>query len=509
VLKLDRVSVHDNFFEQGGDSLLATVAAVRLGRALQVDLPMSLLFEKPTLAALCERIDQLRTSKRGVERPPVTRARRDQPLPLSSFQEKIWGYCQSAADPLQFATRMDIDLRGPLDVSTLQRSLTEVVRRHEALRTTIGNRDGKPVQVICPAATMPLPVIDLGSSSDIGQAFDLAEGPLLRVQVARLGEEHHCLTLVMHHLIYDGSMREIFFQELSLLYDAFCRGEASPLPEPALQYADFAAWQRQWLGEGTEIYQRQLKFWKRQLDGSEASLRLPFERTKPAVQNLADAVWTFPWFPEGMCKRLDSFSRREGVTLFMTLLAGFKALIHQQTGQEDILVGTYVAAHSQPELENVIGLKTNLVALRTNLAGNPTFRELLHRVRETTLEAYAHQDILFHQLAQALQAGSAQPPNVQAILQHVRIPKIPLSFSGVTVEFLEPKAKSMPWGFSMNFMQRGDDNMVGNLSYDTDQYDPEAVRRMVPAYVALLGKVVANPELRLTELRPAAMRQAA
>jgi amino acid adenylation domain-containing protein len=517
VLKIERVGIHDNFFEVGGDSLLATLAVVRLGKAFQVDLPVSLLFSKPTLADLSERIDQLRSSKRGVQRPPVMRARRDQPLPLSFFQERIWEYCQATSDPLQFSTHMNIDLRGPLDAALLQRSLTEVVRRHEVLRTTVGIHQGKPVQIIRAAEPVPLLIVDLSDDPDAAvlsceedrQPFDLVEGPLMRAQLLRLGDDRHRFTLGLHHLIYDGSVREIFFHELGVLYGAFGRGEPSPLPEPALQYADFAVWQRQCLEQGAETYQKQLDFWKQELEDSAGPLRLPFERAKPAVQDLTDAMQVFPWFPEGLCRRLGTLSHREGCTLFMTLLAGFKALLFQYTGQEDVLIGTYVASHSQPELESVIGLKTNLVALRTNLSGNPTFRELLHRVRETTLEAYAHQDLLFHQLSQALQSEGRQLPNVQAIFQHVRISKAPLSFPGVTVEFLEPTAKTMPWGFSLNFMQCGDDHVVGGLSFDTDRYDPEAVRRMIPTYLALLERVAGNPDLRLADLRPMDVKKAA
>jgi amino acid adenylation domain-containing protein len=521
VLKVDRVGVQQNFFEHGGDSLLATVFAVRLGKTLGIDVPVSLIFDHPTLAELSARLESLRSGKRGAGHQLVTRAPRGQLAPLSVFQRQIWDYCQ-AADPLVYTTHIHIRLDGPVDAAILQRSLTEVVRRHEVLRTVVGTHDGQLVQVVQPAEQVPLAIFDLTNatdaeaeieriiSADMSMPFDLNGGPLFRTQLVLVGENHVRFMIMIHHFIYDGSVREVFFHELGVLYDAYLQGRPSPLPEPTLQYRDFSVWQARHVQRESEAFQENLRYWKAQCTGAHEPLRLSWERPKPAVQNLADATRIFPWFPEGLCLRLGKLSHREGATLFMTLLAGFKTLLHHDTGRDDITIGTYVASRNHPEIDGMIGLKTNLVLLRTRLDGNPTFRELLRRVRETTLDAYTHQDVPFGLLSQALQADGCAPPPVQIIFQHVRVPEVPLSLPGVKVEFVYPSEKKvMPWGFSLNFMQCSDDHVVGGLSFDTDLYDPDGVQRMIPAYVSLLERIAANPDVRLAELRPTPIAKAA
>jgi amino acid adenylation domain-containing protein len=508
VLKADCVGVHDNFFELGGDSLLATVTAVRLGRALNVEVPASLVFDKPTLAELCAAVDQLRMTTRGETRPPITSAPRDCPLPLSFFQERIWEYSQATPDPLRFRTIVAMDLLGPLDVDLFRRSLEDVMRRHEVLRTTIGVEDGRPVQIV--HEPFAVPVIDVADETELKRLtrqetntpIDLVRGPLMRLTIMRLSPERHHLFMSVHHLIYDGSLREIFFEELSVVYQAFRDGNPSPLPELPIQYGDFAAWQRKCLDAGGGVFQKQMAFWRKQLSGDPSSVQLPFARPKPAEQNLADAkLMMRDWFPAGLCGRLEAFSQREGTTLFMTLLAGFKICLHQATGQEDLVVGTYLSSRGQPELDRVIGLKTNLVALRTNLAGRPTFREVLRRVRTTTLDAYAHQDVLYHQVEQTLPTLGVQAPRIEAILQHVKMSKHPFVLPDVEVNFImDSTAQVMPWGFSLNFIQYKD-QVTGGLAFDTDRYDPQGVRRMMSGYLRVLEDMIANPERGITALK--------
>ena len=513
VLKLEAVGAEDHFFERGGDSLRAMSTVVRLGQALQVDIPVSLLFDHPTLANLSERIDELRVNARARKRAPVLAVPRDRPLPLSFYQERIWGYCQATDDPLRFFTQVVTELRGRLDIAALERSIGELFRRHEVLRSTFETRDGEPVQVIGFPPTMSLPVIDLAGQPDVEDViqrytlqdahcpFDLTRGPFLRATLLRRDDQSHRLLLSVHHLIYDASVRDVLYRELGVLYEAFRNGEPSPLPEPALQYGDFAAWQRRWLGGDGELFQRQFAYWKKQLGGNPPLLQLPLEPSDPGKRELAEAIYRFPPIPDSVFRRLGTLSRREGATPFMILLAGFKALLHRSTGQEDILVGTYLVNRTQLELEGVVGLKTNQVVLRTQLSGNPTFRELLRRVRQTTLDAYDNQDIPFSQLMETLQASGYSPPSIEANVQFVQFPEKQLLLSELDVEFLIPPTKAKPWGLSLSLVQSGDQWIRGGVSFDIDRYDPAGVRRMIATYVTLLEQVTADPELRLSDLQ--------
>jgi len=504
VLKVDRVGVNDNFFELGGDSLLATVTAVRLGRALNIELPVTLVFDEPTLGELCAAADLLLAGTPGDLRPPVTPLPRDRALPLSFFQQRIWEFSRAAPDPLQFRAFFSLDLTGPLDVDLFCRSVTEVIRRHEVLRTTISMEQGEPVQVVhAPTPVSSVTVIDVCDDGhpervmdeEAKTPIDLVHGPLMRIKLMRISATRHFLMLTFHHLLYDGSLREIFLDELSALYRAFRLGEASPLPELAVQYGDFAAWQRQHLDSSGRVYQKQIAYWRKQLAGAPPGIELPFARSKPAIQNLVDArMPLLDWFPAELCRRLEVFSHREGATLFMTLLAGFKICLHQATGQEDLVVGTYISSRGQPEMDRVIGLKTNLVALRTSLTGRPTFREVLRRVRTTTLDAYANQDVLYHQVEAALTAVGSPAPKVEAIFQHVGMPTNWLSLPDIEVEhLLKPAAQAMPWGFTFNLVQNKDHIRAG-VSFDTDRYDPEGVRRMTKTYIELLNAMIADPD---------------
>jgi amino acid adenylation domain-containing protein len=518
VLKLEAVGVQGHFFELGGDSLSAMSTVARLRRAFQVDVPVSLLFEQPVLANLSDHIDRLRAGVRSIERPPVRAVPRDRPLPLSFYQERVWRHCQAASDPMQFRTQINVKLRGPLHIAAFEQTFAELFRRHEPLRTTFETREGKPVQIIGPVPPMTLRMIDLHGRPDVDDIlerhvrddaqcpFDLARGPLLRATLLRLDDQNHRLVLSIHHLIYDGSIREILFREMSVLYDAFCRDEPSPLPKLAVQYGDFAAWQQRWLSADSNLFQRQLAYWQNQLKDV-PHLRLPFERTGSlektgsASYDVGEAYQRTSSLPEGCIGRLDALARREGVTAFMIALAAFKALLYRCTGQEDILVGTYVVDRTHPELEGVVGLKANQLALRTRLSGNPTFQELLRRVRQTMMEAYAHQDIPFTELIETFQARGQSPPSIEAIIDFVRMPKPWVSFSGLSSELAVSSVKTKPWGFTVIISQRSDEHMRVGTGFDIDRYDPDRVRQILAAYADLLQQAIDSPELRLSNLR--------
>jgi hypothetical protein len=511
VLKLGNIGCQDHFFERGGDSLLAMSMVARLRRAFQVDVPVSLLFDHPVLANLSERIDELRVGGSMTARPPVVPVPHNRPLPLSFYQERVWRYCQAASDPLQFRTQINIELRGPLNLAAFKRAFTELYRRHEALRTTYETSDGEPVQIIGPSPSATLHVIDLEGQADVEalvdrhvaddarSPFDLTRGPLLRAMLLRYDRERHQLVLSVHHLIYDASVREVLYFELGVLYGAYRRGEPSPLPNLVLQYGDFAVWQRSRLRADGELFQRQLAFWQKQLMDVPV-LKLPFERSSPAPLDLSEARHRIPWLPKDLICRLDALSHKEGATIFVIVLAAFKALLHRCTGQKDIVVGTYVVDRTQPELEGIVGLKTNQLPLRTRFSGDSTFQELLHRVRETTSSAYARQDIPFGNLIEALQSIGQQPAPIEANVQFVRMSRTQLALSDLEIEFLVPVMKTKPWGVSLTLVRTHEGRIRGAVTFDIERYDAARVRAFTSAYINLLEQVTVCPELRLSDV---------
>jgi hypothetical protein len=303
-------------------------------------------------------------------------------------------------------------LTGPLNVSALERSLTEILHRHEALRTTFMHADGRLEQVVAPSVGFSLPVVDLSqvpatgrdaaalrlATEETEQLFDLAKGPLIRAKLVRLAAEEHVFLVTMHHIVSDGWSVGVFNRELAALYQAFSAGKPSPLPQLPIQYVDFAHWQRKWLqGEALETL---LAYWKRQLADLPV-LQLPTDRPRPTKPSFRGA-WQARVLPRKLSEGLKELSRREGVTLFMPLLAALQILLQRYTGQDDIVVGTPIANRTRKELEGLIGFFVNTLVMRSNVAGNPSFREFLGRVREMALEAYAHQDVPFEKLVEEL-----------------------------------------------------------------------------------------------------------
>ncbi|RMF32232.1 MAG: non-ribosomal peptide synthetase, partial [Chloroflexi bacterium] len=414
VLGLERVGVHDNFFELGGHSLLATQVVSRLRDALQIEVPLRLLFEHPTVAELTERLREEQWAAQGIAAPPIEPVPRDGDLPLSFAQQRLWFLDQLEPGSPFYNIPTAVRLTGPLDVAALEASLNEILRRHESLRTTFPTVDGRPRQQIAPELTLSLPVIDLRglpeaereaqalrlATEEAQRPFDLAQGPLIRALLLQLDDDDHIALLTMHHIVSDGWSMGILIQEIAVLYDAFSQGRPSPLPELPIQYADFAAWQRKWL-QG-EVLERQLAYWKEQLADLPPLLELPTDRPRPAVQSFRGRTHSFV-LPETLSRAIQELGRREGATLFMTLLAAFQALLYRYTGQERFAVGTPIANRNRAEIEGLIGFFVNTLVLRADFADNPTFRQVLKRVRETALGAYAHQDLPFEMLVDALQ----------------------------------------------------------------------------------------------------------
>ncbi|MCC6858504.1 MAG: amino acid adenylation domain-containing protein [Bryobacterales bacterium] len=514
VLGVARAGVNDNFFELGGHSLLATQAISRVRQVLEVELPLRSIFESPTVGTLAEHVEAARREAAGPAAPPIRRAARDGELPLSFAQQRLWFLDQLEPGSAFYNLPEFHRITGPLHVAALERALNEVVRRHEILRTTFQAADGRPVQVIAPRFTLALPVTDLRglreaereaeaqrlAVEEARQPFDLSRGPLIRARLVRLADQDHLVLLVMHHIVSDAWSTRIAMQETAALYDAYSAGRASPLPEPALQYADFAAWQREWLqGQALEA---ELDYWKRRLAGVPPLLELPADRRRPAVQTFAGSYEQFT-LPSGLTASLRELARREGVTLFMLLTAVFELLLHRYSGQEDFTIGTPIAGRNRAEVEPLIGFFINTLVLRANLSGDPTFRELLQRVRGTALGAYAHQDTPFELLVDALEPDrdmSRSPLfQVMFVLQNAQPPARQLRESRLTLTAAEAHPGTAKFDLTL-FITEGDSELGGAFEYNTDLFDAATVRRMTGHFRRLLEAAAAAPGQKISAL---------
>ncbi|HSL84340.1 MAG TPA: condensation domain-containing protein, partial [Thermoanaerobaculia bacterium] len=529
LLGLDRVGRDDDFFRLGGHSLLVGRLAARVRKELGVDLPLIDVFEHPTLAALAERVAGLEGGPGGAELPPLVPTDRSRPLPLSYQQERVWFLQNLVPGTVAYNFQLRMRLLGRLDVASLERALTEVVRRHEVLRTTFPEIDGEPRQVVQAPWRVRLPVIDLrrvaptaadGGMDDaaalaaLAQAvsvpFDVTGLPLIRWQLLRLDDEHHQLVQVEHHFVHDGWSVAILLGELDALYSAFTAGEGSPLPELAVQYGDFAAWQRGWM-EG-EAMERLLGYWRRKLDGAPTRLDLPADRPRPPRTSLrGDAVREL--LPAGLYRELRAFGRREGFTLFMTMMAAFQALLGRYTAGTDFLVGMGTANRRVAELEPIVGMMVNSLVARADLGGDPTFRELLERARRTTLEAYAHQDMPFERLVGELQPerDASRNPLFQAMFSFHDAAVPDLRFGGLEAGFLVEHNRSAKTDLNVIVAPRAeqrvgrasaavDERAVVTWEFSTDLFDRSRIERLIRHYYTLTAAALANPDLKLSEL---------
>ncbi len=433
-------------------------------------------------------------------------------FPLSFAQQRLWFLDRWSPGSAAYNSPMALRLSGRLDADALARALSEVVRRHEALRTVYLDLEGRPVQRVQPAAPVPLPVDDLSSlpgaareaearrltDAETGTPFDLARGPMLRARLLRLGEREHVLVMVTHHIAFDGSVG-IFFRELSALYAAFARGWASPLPEPPIQYADFAAWQRERL-QG-ELLDAQLAWWRERLAGAPPALQLPVARPVPRVRTDRGEGFRFA-FPAELSGRARELARAEGATTFMALLAAWDALLHRYTGESDLLVGTPVQVRTRPETEGLVGCFTNTVVVRAPAEGSSTFRELLRRVRDAALGAFAHGEVPFEKLVDELhpERDPAQNPLFQVMfVVHPGTPAAEMRMGDVAVEPVSTDTGRSRLAILLG-MTDGDDGLGGVLEYGLDLFDRAAVERMLGHFRALLEAALADPETRLQDL---------
>ncbi len=511
VLGLERVGIYDDFFELGGHSLLATQAVSRIREAFAVEIPLRRLFEAPTVAGLAASIDAAHRAGRSLQAPPILPVPRNGDLPLSFSQQRLWFIDQLEPGNSAYNFPAAIRLKGPLNLVALEQSINEIIKRHEALRTTFTTVDGRPAQVIAPTLTVGLPVVNLQElpeserEAEVGRLaieeaqrpFNLARGPLLRVTLLRLGEEEHVGLLTMHHIVSDGWSTGILVREMAVLYEAFSGGRSSPLPELAIQYADFAYWQRQWL-QG-EVLETQLSYWKRQLLGA-SPLELPADHLRPAVQTFRGSLKSM-LLPRNTGDGLKVLSREQGITLFMTLLAAFKILLHRYTDQNDIIVGTPIANRNRLEIEGLIGFFVNTLVMRTDLSGNPTFLELSRRVREVCLGAYAHQDLPFERLVEELHLERNLGRNplfgVMFVLQNKSLQ--PIGLPGLTLSPVEIDSGTAHFDLTLHIADT-EQGLIATLAYNKDLFEAATITRMLGHFRNLLQAVVANPERRLSDL---------
>jgi amino acid adenylation domain-containing protein len=518
VLGRERVETGEDFFALGGHSLAATRVASKVRKAFDVELRVQTLFGAPTVSALAREVDAALLADRGLAAPPFEPASRRPAggeLPLSFAQQRLWFLEQLRPGTALYNVADAVSFRGALDRGALAGALSAVVRRHEALRTSFPSRRGTPRQAVHPPAPVPAPLVDLGGlpapqraaerarhmAGERDRPFDLTNGPLLRVLLVRLRPDEHLALFTAHHIVTDAWSSGILLRELAALYRAALAGRPAPLPEPACQYADFALWQRRWL-QG-EALATQLAYWRRQLAGAPPLLALPTDRPRPTVPSFA-GVTRPVLLPAVLADGLRGLSRRHGATLFMTLLAAWQVLLRGKLppeARDDVVVGTDIANRNRAETEGVIGFFINQLAVRTDLSGDPSFAELLARVRATLLDAYAHQDVPFELVvdALALPRNLNHHPLFQVKLFLENTPASSFELPGLAITPLEVEVRVAKLDLTLALWERPE-GLLGWLNWSADLFDAAPMARWARHLTSLATAIVERPEARLSEL---------
>jgi amino acid adenylation domain-containing protein len=511
------VGRQDSFFERGGHSLLATQLVSRIRSAFAVDLPLRALFETPRVDDLCRRIDELQLAqgadaKNGKPIPAALVARpRPARIPLSFAQQRLWFLNRLEPASAAYHIPSAVRLRGDLDVDALARTLDAILARHEALRTTFTEIEGEPVQVIHDATPLPLPVIDLeplGSAAaeaelqrliheDVHRLFDLRQGPLVRASLVRLGAREHALLLTMHHIVSDGWSMGVLVRELKEGYAARRAGRAAALEPLPVQYADFTLWQRERLS-GPAI-EGEIAHWAERLRDL-PPLELPADLARSGMAEY-DGGMRVSEFPEELAAGLETLGGRQGATLFMSLLAVFQTLLHRQTGAVDFAVGCPIANRQQKEIEPLIGFFVNTLVMRADLSGDPCFRELLDRVRQTTLDAYGHQDLPFERLVEALQPERVpgRNPLFQVLFALHNVPAPEPELPGLELAPMEIRSRATRFDLEMH-MWRRPGGLLCVTTYSTARFSPAAIERFLAQFARLGQAATEQPELPVSRL---------
>ncbi len=515
VLGLPRIGRRDNFFALGGHSLLAVRVASRVQRHLGVELELGEFFDKPELMALAAAVQSAARS----ELPPIERVAREQPLELSYAQQRLWFLAQMEGVSQAYHIGMGWRLSGALDRAALQRSLERIVQRHEALRTTFKAVQGEPTQHIAPAhigfelqhhdlrAHAAAPELQRLSEQEASAAFDLQSGPLIRGRLIQLGEAEHVLLLTLHHIVSDGWSRGVLSSELSALYSAFSQGQSDPLPALPIQYADFAAWQRRWLSGA--VLQRQSAYWQRTLAGAPELIELPTDRPRPQRQDHVGGAIEFE-FDESLSAGLKAMGQRHGLTLFMTLLAAWGAVLVRLSGQDEVMIGAPVANRRRSELEPMIGFFVNTLALRLDSSGSPSVAQWLERVRAQALGAQQHQDLPFEQVVELMRPvrSLAHSPLFQVMLawegQQAPAPEL----AGLQLEPVPLVQNVAKFDLTLTLREQGG-RISGELGYASALFDKATIERHVEYLRCIARAMLADPAQPLQQLQilPEAERQ--
>lgn len=515
VLNVDRISVHDNFFELGGHSLLVTKMLSRVQRLMHVDVPLATVFEAPTIASFSREVEQSLLSQQGIEQQPIVPAAREPGAARQVFrqtyaQQRLWFLDKLNPGSSAYNNSSVFQLLGPLDVELLEAALNHLVCRHEILRTVFDDDDGRPLQIVLAEQLIYIELVDLQAygntqreeevarriAIDAARPFDLVNGPLLRMQVLRCGVREHVLLFNWHHIITDAWSRGVFAAELAAVYRALQAGHEPSLPVLELQYADYAEWEGQWLAG--ELLQQQTQYWQNKLHAAPASLELPVDRLRTELSERGGALvsksLSYP-----VLSGLNDLGHKTGATLFMVCLAAFKLLLSRYSAQTDIIVGTPVSGRRRVELEALIGFFVNTLPLRTDLSGNPAFTELVERVRETALEAYAHQELPFERMVESLGVSryGGQSPVFRVLFVLENKTEGALELSGLDAVVMKPGPQTAKFDLTL-IMNERDDGMYIEWEYSTDLFTHETVERISDHFELLLSGIAKTPDARLS-----------
>ncbi|MGY2378635.1 condensation domain-containing protein, partial [Pseudomonas sp. SDO524_S393] len=499
VLGAERVGLTDHFFEMGGHSLLAMQVISRVRHLLGHEVALRTLFEQPQLEGFVLALQAVDATPLA---PPMLAVPRDRELPLSYAQERQWFLWQLEPDSAAYHVPNALRLSGQLDRAALQRSFDTLLERHETLRTVFVSEGERTVQRILPPVPLALDEARLEQASpaqvqarveaEIARPFDLRQGPLLRVSLLQLSAQEHVLVLVQHHIVSDGWSMQVMVDELVQLYAAFSQGRSAQLPAMPLQYADYALWQRDWMEAGEQ--QRQLNYWRHLLGGEQPVLELPLDHPRPAVQSYRGARLDVD-LDAGIVAGLKALAQREGVTLFMLLLASFQTLLHRYSGQSDIRIGVPIANRNRVETERLIGFFVNTQVLKADIDGQMSFVQLLAQVKQRALEAQSHQDLPFEQLVEALQPERSLSlnPLFQVMFNHQSEARVPRGeqLPGLRVEGLEWDSHTAHFDLSLD-TQESADGLWASLSYASDLFEAATVARLAQHWQHLLQAVVAD-----------------
>jgi amino acid adenylation domain-containing protein len=513
LLGLKQVSINDNFFEIGGHSLLATQLISRIRDVFLFDISLQKIFELPNILDLSKYLDSIKQDDANKNNYDIQVYPRTQDLELSFSQERLWFLDQLEQFSGAYNISSAMKLEGNISVPILEKSLNEIIKRHEVLRTTFITKNNKPIQIVHNELLLSIPVIVLTKMNKEEQEkqikqiiheetsyhFDLSTGPLLRVIVVNLNETQNILIITMHHIIVDGWSLGLLIKELSIIYNAFLKNKPSPLCDLPVQYADYAIWQRGWI-KG-EISEKQMNYWKEKLTGSPTVIELPLDKTRLKIQGYKGKREIFK-IEKWKTEKIKQLSNTNNVTLFMTLLTIFKILLYRYSNQTDIVVGTPVANRKHSKIESLVGFFVNTLVLRTEVSGEISFKELVERVKKTTIEAYNNQDMPFEQIVEKVQPERSLSYSplfqVMFILQNQRMEEF--SLEGIEISQLESEHITSKFDITLTFSET-EKGLIGNLEYNTDIFEESTIKRIMKHYERILESVINKPEERIDQIK--------